>query len=344
MKIKKKMMIGIVIVIGLVWLGKKYWASSQEPRGETVPVKVTHAQITSLPLETKAIGTLAGRSVDITSQIAGQVESIDFQDGAFVTKNTVLVQLDDAIYRAQYHSAAAQLAYSQNNYKRMVILGKEGAIAKQAIDQAEAELKEKKASAEESEVTLNKMQLLAPFDGVVGKRQVHEGDYVTVGKSVVTITDTNNLHIEYNVPEKYLSLLKLGQEVKITTDAYPGQTFLGKVAYISPTINAGNRSVDLYADVPNVRKLLAAGMLVEVTQYLGTENKVIMVPSRSVVPVLDGEQVYTVVNGKAVAVPVVIGRRTEKEVQIVQGLSPDAVVITDGQLKVRNGEKVKVES
>ncbi len=343
---KKKMIIVIAILalVSLAWGLKKYFSSTSMPEAPTVAVRVTHVNQVSLPLEIKAIGNLVARSVEITSEVAGHVEAISFQDGAYVNKSDLLIQLDDKVYQAQYNFAAAELAYSKNNYKRMTILGKQGAIAKQAIDQADSELKEKKANAEEREVMVNKMKLLAPFAGVVGKRKVHVGDYVTVGQSVVTLTDTKHLHIEYNVPEKYLSLLKIGQEVKVISTAYPDKIFSGKLAFISPTVNSSNRSVSLYADVPNDSNQLAAGMLVEVTQSLGAESSVVMVPARSLVPVLDGEQIYTVVNGKALAVSVSTGKRTKGRVQILSGLSPGAVIITDGQLKVKNGTIIKIKT
>jgi membrane fusion protein (multidrug efflux system) len=160
---------------------------------------------------------------------------------------------------------------------------------------------------------------------------------------LVTLTDTKHLRIEYNVPDKYLSLLKLGQKVKIKTSAYPGREFIGKVAYISPTINTDTRTVPIYAEITNEDNVLAPGMFVNVTQSLGVEKQVLMVPSRSLVPVLDGEQVFKVVNGKAYGVTVSIGKRTEETVQILQGLSQGDKVITDGQLKVKNGAAVKVK-
>ncbi len=340
---KKKII--IVIVIILCGLGiKKYYSHHNIQTPDAVYVEVTHAANTSLPLETKAIGNLVGRSVEITSDLSGHVKNILFQDGANVTQGTLLIQLDDAVYQAQYESAAAQLDYSESNYGRMKILAKQGVISKQAIDQAESELKEKRAKAQECKVMVDKMKLLAPFEGIVGKRKVHVGDYVTVGQSVVTLTDIKHLHIEYNVPEKILPLLKIGQTVNVKSAAYPGKIFTGKVAFISSTVNTANRSISLYADVPNDNQLLAPGMLVEVTQSLGTENSMVMIPARSLVPVLNGEQVYTVVDGKAVAVPVTTGRRHLDSVQIMSGLSPGMVVITDGQLKIKDGAPVKVKA
>lgn len=225
----------------------------------------------------------------------------------------------------------------------MVLLGKRGAIAKQAIDQAEADLKERQADADESEVMLNKMTLIAPFDGVVGKSKVSPGDYVTIGQSVVSLTDIEHLRIEYNVPDKFKPLLKIGQNVRISTTAYPGKIFSGKVSFISPTINTDSRSISLYADVPNDNNLLAPGMFVDIIHTLDSDERVAMIPARSLVPILDGEQVYKIVEGKAYAVTVLIGKRSTDSVQITQGLAPGDVVITDGQLKVKNGLPVKIK-
>ena len=333
----------IILAIAVAYFTKRYFQSSQsEPNA--VWVEAGSVKETTLPLEVHAIGTLVARSVEITPAVAGHVEKILFQDGTFAKRGTVLMQLDDAIYKAQYESARAKLSYSENNFKRMTLLGKQGAIAKQAIDQAESDLKEKKAAADESEVMMNKMKLTAPFDGVVGKSKVNLGDYVTVGQSVVTFTDTKHLRIEYNIPEKYLPLLKLGQEVLVTTAAYPGKPFTGKVAFIAPTINADNRSVSLYADVPNDDSALAAGMFVNIIHQLGKEERVMIIPARSLVPILDGEQVYKIVDGKAYAVTVTVGKRSEENVQVLEGLSSGDRVITDGQLKVKNGVLVKIKT
>ncbi|TAK79099.1 MAG: efflux RND transporter periplasmic adaptor subunit [Gammaproteobacteria bacterium] len=342
---KKKVVIIVLMVLAISSLGvMKYRSKSMAADQEAVWVQASQVKETTLPIDVHAIGTLVARSADISPHVAEHVEKILFQDGVFVTQNTPLIQLDDAVYKAKYASAKAQLIYSENNYKRMALLGKVGAISKQAIDQADSEWKEKKADAEENEATLKEMTLYAPFDGVVGKCKVNPGDYVTEGQSMVTITDTKHLRVEYNVPEKYLPLLKLGQAVSITTEAYPGRTFAGTLAFIAPTINTDNRSISLYAEVPNQKNELAAGMFVDVTQHLGSDQRALVIPARSLVPMVEGEQVYKIVDGKAVAISVVVGRRMEDSVQVVQGLSANDQVITDGQLKVKNGVPVKVKS
>lgn len=334
-----------VVLILLIIVGGyyKFRQPSHSPSVDPILVKAMPVEVVALPVEIKAIGTLAARSVEITPEVAGHVDTVVFQDGAFVEKGAPLVQLDDAVFKAKLASAKARLHFSQQDYQRKILLGKQGAIAKQAIDQAEADFKERQADLQESEVMLNKMKLSAPFAGMVGQRKVHSGDYVTVGQGVVSLTDTKHLRVEYNVPEKYLSAIKVGQTVHIKTAAYPDQQFTGKVAFISPTINANSRSVTLYAEINNDQNQLASGMLVDLVQFLTKEMKSVVVPARSLVPVLDGEQVYKVIDGRAHSVDVLIGKRIGNKVQVTQGLAAGDVVVTDGQLKLRNNMPVKIQ-
>lgn len=341
---KKKLIVAAAALLLIGYGIMRHFHSSGADHIQPITVNASKVSETALPQEAHALGTLTAKSVEITPEIAGHVQTILFKDGTFVKENTPLIQLDNAVYKAKYMSARAKLVYSDNNYKRMVLLGQRGAIAKQAIDQADADLKERKADADESEVMLNKMALIAPFDGVVGKCKVSPGDYVTIGQSVVTLTDINHLRIEYNVPDKFKPLLKIGQIVKITASAYPGKEFTGKVSYISPTINTETRSLSLYADLSNENNLLAPGMFVDVIQSLESEERVVMIPARSLVPILDGEQVFKIVDGKAYAVTVAVGKRSLDSVQITQGLAPGDVVITDGQLKLKSGLPVKIKT
>lgn len=343
-KMKKHIILSLLILSAVVWGFFKYRTTVSIASADAILVEASEVKESNFPLEVHAIGTLVARSVEITPAVSGHVEKVLFEDGTAVKQGATLIQLDDAVYKAKYSSAKARYVYSDGYYQRMQLLGKKGVVAQQAIEQAEADLKEKRADAEEQQVLLNKLKLSAPFDGMVGKSRVNVGDYVTVGQSVVTLTDTQHLRIEYNIPEKFLALVKLGQEVNITSTAYPGKTFVGKVAFISPTINTTNRSLSLYAEIPNQENLLAAGMFVNVMQSLGKKEHTLFIPSRSLMPTLEGEQVFKVVDGKAVATDVEIGQRTEKTVQILQGLSVGDVIVTDGQFKLKNGMSVKVKS
>lgn len=342
-KQKKKLIAIVTAIVLVVMLYMKLRHAAESDQAQAVLVEAASVKESSVPMEAHALGTLSARSIEVMSEAAGQVQKIYFQDGSQVKQGAVLLQLDDAVLAAKYASVKADYNYIEGNYNRMLPLGKKGYVAKDTLEKAEAELKKKKAEMQENEVLLQHARLMAPFDGAAGKCKVSEGEYVSAGQSIVTLTDTQHLHVEYNLPEKYLPMLKVGQEVKVTSAAYPGKSFIGKVLFISPTINVENRSIALYAEVPNDHNELASGMLVDVVQALGTSEHALMIPSRSLVPILDGQQVFKIVNGKASATNVIIGKRTENEVQVMSGLSVGDQIITDGQMKVRNTTPVKVK-
>lgn len=343
---KKWIIILVVILLSGIWfLAKSNQKSPKLPIQDAVLVEARKVSKGLIPIEANTVGTLvASRTIQITPEVAGKIADILVHDGDFVKEDTPLIQLDDTVYKVKADSAKGHLTYSAENYKRMVTLGKKGAISQQAIDQALADLKEKKAIAEESTVLAQKMLLIAPFNGKLGKIKVNPGEYVNVGQGLVSLTDIHNLRVEYNISEKYLRFIKQGQQVTLTTTAYPGKEFYGKVAFIAPTINTEDRTISLYADVPNQDGLLTAGLYVNVTHLLGTEDEAILVPAVSLVATIDGQQVYKIVNGKAMAVPVKLGQRTKDQVQITHGLLLEDIVVTSGQHKLKDGTPVKIKS
>jgi membrane fusion protein (multidrug efflux system) len=177
----------------------------------------------------------------------------------------------------------------------------------------------------------------------MGKCLVSPGNYVSTGQELVSLTDIHHLHAEYNVPENALALLKLGQAVKVTTSTFPGKAFAGHVAYMAPTINTQDRTIALYAEVPNESQILVAGLFVNVEQTLGEQADALMIPATSLVATIDGQQVYTVVDGKAHAVAVTVGQHTEKNVQILTGLVLGDSVVVAGQQKIHDGAEVKAQ-
>ncbi len=336
---KKRLLLAGIVLIGLIFLWRHFHATPA-PTMPTVVVQVAPVQNQLLQNTIQAIGTINAASVEVTPETAGHIASIAFTDGAVVKQGDTLIQLDDSILKAKLESMVAQYQLSSQSYARLKKLAGKGIITQQALDEASADIKEKKAALDEASVTDAKMKLVAPFDGMVGQRKVNIGDYVNPGQGIVTLTDTNHLRVEYNLPEKYLSAVQIGQTVKITTAAYPGKLFTGTITYISPTINPENRTIAIYAALNSDHDRLASGLFVDVTQTLSQAKEALVVPARSLVPVLNGNQVYKIVNGKAVSVDVKVGTRTENTVEITEGLKTGDQVVTDGQLKVRNGQPV----
>lgn len=341
---KKILLLATLVLFSTVAYLHYHFKKNTADDENAVLVQTAKPKETAISNEIHAIGSLTAKTVEVSAEMPGYVKAILFKDGTFVKAGTPLIQLDDTEYIAKHETADAQLSYTQKNYKRMSTLGERGIIPQDTIDQLQSTLLEKKALDEQAETQLAKMKLTAPFDGIVGECKVNPGNYVSVGQSVVTLTDKKNLRVEYNVPETFLPYLVLGQTVVITTNAYPGKTYTGKLSYIAPSINTDNRSISLYADITNETGELSPGMFVQITQLLDTRTKALMVPAKSLVPVMDGEQIYKVVNHQVEAVNVKIGKRVGDLVEIVEGVSLNDVIITDGQFKVYQGSPVKIKS
>ena len=338
------MLIGLLLAAAALTFWVKHHGGKGNAHPDAMFVEVEKVKSAAIPLSLSAVGTLAAaHNIQIAPETAGQITKVLFQDGKFVTQGTPLIQLNDAIYKAKHDSIQADLNFSRSTYSKIEVLAKRGIISKQDLEKADADLKEKQAAFDESTALLSNMLLVAPFDGVTGKAMVSPGDYVSTGQALVSLTDTHHLRVEYSVAEKYFSLLKSGQTVIITTSALPGKEFKGHVAFISPTVNTENRTVSVYADVPNDNQILSAGLFVTVAQDLGLKDQALLVNPMSLVGTIDGHQIFKVVNGKAQAVTVEVGQRTKDSVEILKGVTEGDTIIVAGQQKIRDGEAVQTK-
>lgn len=307
-----------------------------------IPVKVIKVRLQSISDKIESVGTLlANQSIEISPELPGHVSKILFKAGDRVKKGEPLIQLDDSINQANLKSAEAELALSQSMFARTQWVVKKGAQAKEALDHARADLKEKEAAVAVSKVNLKKMTLVAPFDGVIGARNISAGEYVSVGQGLLTIVDKNELRVRFSVPERYFARLRLGQVVTVETEAYPGQQFQGHVDYIAPYVNATTGSVELEAVIPNADGRLSPGLFVRIEQRVGIEKNTPVIPEDSLVPSLEGEHVYKVVDGKAVDTKIKVGARFNGKVQVLSGLSVGDVVVVAGQDTIKDGSAVR---
>jgi len=343
----KKSILTIIVLAIVVGAGWHFYTknNSQSANGKMPPATVEVATVSqrAIPLRLTAVGSLeANDAVDISPQIAGQVAKISFTPGQRVKKGTPLIQLDDTIYQAQLAAAQADLDLSALNYKRAAILEKKHLEAKQSLDTATADLQEKKTNLAVKQAELDKMILSAPFDGVVGVRQISVGDFVNVGQGILSIVDTHTLLVDYKVPEIYKAQLKIGQPVELTTSAFADKVFKGKVSFVSPTIDKETRTILIQATVDNTDGKLSPGMFADVTQTLGEDAKALVIPLESLQPSIEGQLVYKIVNNKAESTNVTIGTRTNKYAQVLKGLKEGDIVVTAGQQKLKDGAPVKI--
>lgn len=308
-----------------------------------VPVEARPVSIGPVANAVSAVGTLrANESVVIRPEIDGRITAIHFEEGTRVAKGAALFSFDDSVTRAELAEAEASLALSIRNYSRAEGLYKKGAGTGRGVDEARASLESDRAKIDLAKARLDKTKIAAPFAGIVGLRRVSIGDYASSGDELVNLESIDPIKVDFRIPERYLAGLHPGQILDIEVDAYPGRYFRGRVFAVDPRIDPDGRSIALRAEVPNVEELLRPGLFGRVRLVLNVRDNAITIPEQAIIPLGNARFVFTVVDGKAVKTEVALGQRGPGWVEVSEGLTPDAIVVTAGQLKIRDGTPVEV--
>jgi membrane fusion protein (multidrug efflux system) len=194
-----------------------------------------------------------------------------------------------------------------------------------------------------AQARLEKMRLLAPFDGVVGIRNFSVGDYVKDGVDLVNLEDVRRLKADFRLPERYFGRVRVGQAVEISPDALPDLHVAGAVESVNPRIDSNGRSVEIRAVLPNADNRLRPGMFVRVRVILGDRNDALVLPEEAIVPSGSDFFVFKVLDGKAQRVRVSTGVRRDGRVEVASGLQPGDQVVVAGQVRLAvDGQAVRI--
>jgi membrane fusion protein (multidrug efflux system) len=281
--------------------------------------------------------------VVLRPEVAGRVAAIHFREGAPVRKDEILVELDSAVQRAELQQARANLTLAESNHRRTADLFARKFVSQSSLDTARSQLEVARAAVALAEAHLARMQIRAPFDGVVGIRNVSPGDFVQDGDDLVNLADIATLKADFRLPELYLDRIRPGQALDLTSDVLPGETFAATVYAIDPLVDAQGRAVALRARLDNPGGRLRPGMFVRVRLILAERPDVLVVPETALVPAPgDVQFVYRVADDRAERVEVRTGMRRSAMVEIVAGLAAGELVVTAGQLKLRDGAPVEL--
>lgn len=311
--------------------------------GPPTTVEAAKVMLQALPQTITAVGSLrSDESITVRPEVAGRISAIGFQEGQRVAKGATLVRLDPAINAAEVQQARANLKLAQSKYERAADLAQRNFISGQARDEAENNLRVAEAAVALADARLAKTEIKAPFAGIIGLRVVSVGDYVKEGADVVNLESIDPLKVDFRVPEMNLSQLAVGQSLTVSLDALPGRTFEGKVYAVNPLIDAAGRSVVIRAVVHNADTMLRPGMFARVRLVTRDEKQALVVPEQAIVPQGDEQYVFRVADGKVARVKVDIGQRRDGRVEVLKGLAPNDVVVTAGQLKLRDGMAVTI--
>lgn len=325
---------------------KTYFASHRPP---PAPVEVAVATRANVPQSLSAIGTLtADQQVNVTTQIAGQVREIHFVSGQRVKKGDKLVQLDDAPERADLANFEAQAHLAEANMERTMTLLKSDFVARQTMDQNRSVLDQAKAQIQRTQAIIDQKLIRAPFDGVLGIRQVNLGQYIGAGTNIVGLINLDTLHVDFRLPEQNASKLTIGQEIDIAADAMPGKSFKAKITAIEPRVSELTRTLSVQGTLSNPGETLRPGMFADVSVVLPPKSDAITIPVTALDATLYGSSVLVLEPEgnpsdkvfKLRREPVTAGLYFGNQVEIANGLKGGETVVASGQTKLQTGALV----
>ena len=327
-----------------------FFANNKPPPAQIAAVA---AQSETVPRFAGGIGSLAAvHQVTITPEIGGRVTAIQLTPGAPVKAADPLVQLNDAPERGDLANYEAQARLAAVTLQRSQELVKRQHTPQETVDQNQSQLEQARAQIVKTQAIIAQKMIRAPFDGRLGVRQIDLGQYLSPGMPIVTLTDLTQLYVNFTLPSTERAEIAVGQDIKVTADAFPGRTFNAKITTIDPQIRADTRTMTVQATLANPDEALLPGMFVNAAVVLPPEPDRVVLPETAIDFTLYGDSVYLVRQEgqdpagkplvKAFRTPVKTGSRWQGKVAILSGVSPGDQVVAAGQIKLQDGAPVVV--
>jgi membrane fusion protein (multidrug efflux system) len=315
-------------------------------KAEEIPqlVVLTPVKEGSLHHQLASVGTFtACNDVILKAPTSGRIEEIHFKEGEHSKSNQKLISFYNKEQEADVRKAEAALKLSQLNYHRKKELFEKKFTTLQARDNAEADLKFKEAELTLAKEYLAKTVVMAPFDGVLSGRKVAPGSYVLEGDEMVRIQDLTPIRLTFQLPQKEIPALTVGDKVIASTDIYPNKTFEGQIEAIEPSVNEETRSVTVFATFENKEELLRPGLYGKAQLHSSSQKKaVLLLPEQALLVRQDGTYVYKREGDKAVLTKVSLGLRTADQAEITSGLKIGDQVVLEGHDKLHDGALIAV--
>ena len=359
-----KRMVIMLVGVGLLFAGifgfkvftaqrvRKAMSTHGQP---SVAVSAMKAEYQTWQPRVRAVGTTrALRGVDVTTEIAGIVLSVNFKSGEDVKKDQVLVRLNADTDIALLQSLQAEAELARTTFERDKRQFAIEAISEATLDVDAADLKSKNAQVAQQAAVVAKKTVKAPFGGRLGITFVNPGQYLNPGDKVVTLQQIRSILVDFFVPQKEIASITIGATVEVTIDAYPGRTFRGRISVINPEVDAQTRNVQIEAAVDNPKGELLPGMFVSVDVQVGPPERHLTLPQTAVSYNPYGDTVYVIESkgegpgGRPVLIAkqsfVTLGATRGDQVAILKGIQEGDRVVTAGQLKLRSGNPVVINN
>ena len=333
---------GVLLVV-LLWSRHGDGREGRGGRDQAIAVKVARVGEATFYDSIEALGTAQAReAIKITASVSERVSHIAFQDSTVVKAGDTLIALTSREEGAALQEARATLNAAQQDYARSAELVKRGNAAPARLETSKAGRDVARAKLNTMEARLEDRIVRAPFAGIVGLRMVSLGQLLQPGDVITTLDDISVIKADFPVPERFLTALMPGLDIAVTTGAYPERSFSGIVTAVDSRVNENTRAITVRAEIQNPDAELRPGMLLVVDIHTA-QTQSLAIPESAVVPLAETMHVFRVTtDGKAESVDVVTGRRQNGKIEILGGLKPGEIIVTEGSGLLQPGQSVKV--
>lgn len=339
----------IFVLCGIMFLSSGTIALAQVPGSSSQPpTPVVVAPVERVPFadEVEALGTLkANESVDLASSVTELVTAVLFEDNQRVQKGDVLLEMDAAEELAELEEQQSFLDDSQKQIERLTPLVAKGAASESLLDENKKNAAAAQARLDAIQSRIDQRIIKAPYDGVLGLRNISVGALAQPGSMITTIDDDAIMKLDFSVPEVFLSTLKPDVMITATSGAFPDQDFEGKIASIDSRIDPVTRSIEARALIDNSSRILKPGLLMHVVLQKNP-RQALVIPEETLIA--DGPDNFVLVvtkdgeNRIAERRKVTLGERQFGIVEILDGLQEGEQIIAHGTLRVRPGSNVEI--
>lgn len=301
------------------------------------------------PLSDKIVSSgdvIPDEEVDLSFESSGKVVAIYFKEGAHVSKGELLAKINDSPLQAQLKKLEAQIPLAQDRvYRQRALLAKD-AVSQEAFEQVQTELDKLMADIELVKANIAQTELRAPFDGIIGLRNVSEGTFTSPSTVIVKLTKISPLKIDFSIPERYSNEVKAGTRIAFSLERNDGimKQYHATVYAVESKVDLDTRTLKVRATYPNIGEDILPGRLASVEITKQEIPNALTVPSEAIIPEMGRYIVFKYENGVAQPKEVQIGIRTESRVQILEGLALGDTIITSGVMQLRMGMKVSIDN
>ncbi len=344
---RKNFLMGVALSpLILLSCGEKKTSTTAAPSNPAafaaIPVEAVVLKPVSISDAVEISGTiLPYESTEIRPETSGRVVSLNINEGSYVNRGALLVKLFDGDLQAQLKKLEVQLQIAEKTEERQRELLKISGISQQDYDLSLLQVNNLKADIDLTRVNISKTEIRAPFNGRLGLRNISMGAYISPTNIIATISQVNQLKIEFSIPEKYSSQIARGQDVQFTLDGSPNN-YTASVAATESTVEENTRSLRIRAIVKGSDKHLVPGTFAKVKIILGKNDNALMVPSKAIIPQARNKRVIVYRGGNPVFETVITGIRDSTSVQVLSGLKAGDTLVTTGLLFIRPESKLSL--